>query len=90
VLQLLDLEASYLGTVTRGNGDPYWDATVFARLLALPDEAVLKVLTVVMAETLAAGSPLVEAAGVVVKPDVARWWAPSSHLPQSCPRSRCR
>lgn len=75
VLQLLDLEASYLGTVTRGNGDPHWGATVFARLLALPDEAVLKVLTVVMAETLAAGSRLVEAAGVVVKPDVARWWA---------------
>jgi ParB family transcriptional regulator, chromosome partitioning protein len=29
----------------------------------------------VMAETLAASSHLVEAAGVVVKPDVARWWA---------------
>jgi ParB family chromosome partitioning protein len=74
VLQLLDLEPGYLGTVTRGYGDPYWGATVFARLLALPDEAVLKILTVVMTETLAAGSPLVEAAGVVVKPDVARWW----------------
>lgn len=74
ILQLLDLEASYQGTVTRGNGDPPWGATVFARLLALPDEAVLKALTVVMAETLAAGSPLVEATGVVVKPDVARWW----------------
>jgi ParB family chromosome partitioning protein len=69
------LEASYQGTVTRGNGDPHWRATVFARLLALPDEAVLRVLTVVMAETLAVGSPLVEATGVVVKPDVARWWA---------------
>jgi ParB family chromosome partitioning protein len=74
ILQVLDMEASYQGTVTRGNGDPHWGVTVFARLLALPDEAVLKVLTVVMAETLAAGSPLVEAAGVVVKPDVARWW----------------
>ncbi|CAN7220307.1 ParB/RepB/Spo0J family partition protein [Bradyrhizobium sp. LjRoot220] len=74
ILQLLDMEASYQGTVTRGNGDPHWGATVFARLLALPDEAVLKVLTVVMAETLAAGSALVEAAGVVVKPDVVRWW----------------
>jgi ParB family chromosome partitioning protein len=74
ILQLLDMEASYQGTVTRGNGDPHWGATVFARLLALPDEAVLKVLTVVMAETLTAGSALVEAAGVVVKPGVARWW----------------
>ena len=90
VLQLLDLEASYLGTVTRGNGDPYWDATVFARLLALPDEAVLKVFTAVMAETLAAGSPLVEVAGVVVKPDVARWWAPSSILSAiAWPLTRC-
>jgi ParB family transcriptional regulator, chromosome partitioning protein len=75
VLQLLDTEASYLGSVARGNGDPHWGAAVFARLLALPDEAVLRVLALVMAETLAASSPLVEAAGVVVKPDVARWWA---------------
>jgi ParB family transcriptional regulator, chromosome partitioning protein len=75
VLQLLDLEASYLGTVTRGNGDPHWGATLFARLLALPDDAVVRVLAFVMAETLAAGSALVEAAGVVIKPDVARWWA---------------
>jgi ParB family transcriptional regulator, chromosome partitioning protein len=43
---------------------------VFARLLALPDEIVLKVLALVTAETLAAGSALVEAAGVVLKPDV--------------------
>jgi ParB family chromosome partitioning protein len=47
---------------------------VFARLLALPDETVMRVLALVMAETLAAGSSLVEAAGVVIGPDVARWW----------------
>jgi ParB family chromosome partitioning protein len=75
VLQLLDTEASYLGSVTRGNGDPHWGAAVFARLLALPDEAVMRVLALVMAETLAAGSAFVEVAGVVIKPDVARWWA---------------
>lgn len=75
VLQLLDMEPSYLGSVTRGNGDAHWGAAVFARLKALPDEAVLKVLALVMAETLAAGSALVEAAGVVIKPNVGRWWA---------------
>lgn len=75
ILQLLDMEAGYQGTVTRGNGDPHWGAMLFARLLTLPDDVVLRVLTLAMAETLAAGSALVEAAGVVVKPDVARWWA---------------
>jgi ParB family chromosome partitioning protein len=47
---------------------------VFARLLALPDETVLRVIALLMAETLAAGSVLTEAAGMVIKPDVARWW----------------
>jgi ParB family chromosome partitioning protein len=75
VLQLLDMEAGYLGTLTRGNADPYWGARVFSRLMSLPDEAVLRVLALVMAETLAASSHLVEAAGVVIRPDVARWWA---------------
>jgi ParB family chromosome partitioning protein len=75
VLQLLDTEAGYLGTVARGNGDPHWGAAAFARLLSMPDEAVLRVLTLVMAETLAAGSIMVEAAGVVVRPDVSRWWS---------------
>jgi ParB family chromosome partitioning protein len=75
VLQLLGMEAGYLGTVTRGNGDPHWGATAFARLLSMPDETVLRVLTIVMAETLAAGSPMVEAAGFVIRPDVSRWWA---------------
>ncbi len=69
------MEPGYLGTVTRGNADPFWGATVFAKLLVLPDETVLRVLTLVMAETLAVGSALVEAAGAVVKPDVTRWWA---------------
>ena len=74
VLQLLDLEPGYQGMLTRGNGDPYWGALVFARLLALPDEAVLRVLALAMAETLAAGSVLVEATGVTLAPEVTRWW----------------
>lgn len=74
ILQLLNLEPSYLGTVTWNNGDSFRAASVFARLLELPDEAVLRVLTLLMAETLCAGSTLVEAVGVLVKPDVAKWW----------------
>jgi ParB family transcriptional regulator, chromosome partitioning protein len=74
VLELLQLEKSFYGTVTRGNGDAHIAASVFARLLALPDETVLRVIALVMAETLAAGSVLAEAAGMVIKPDVARLW----------------
>ena len=65
---------SFYGTLTRGNGDDYIAARLFARLVALPDEAVLRVIALVMAEALAAGSSIAEAAGMVLKPDVARWW----------------
>ena len=51
------MEAGCLGTVTRGNGDPHFGAAVFAQLMSLPDEAVLKVLALVMAETLALALP---------------------------------
>lgn len=75
VLELLDLEPSHLGTVARGNVDPFWGATILARLIALPDDTVMRVLALVMAETLAAGSAMVEAAGIIINPDVAQWWA---------------
>ncbi|ESW63570.1 hypothetical protein NKK52_31415 [Mesorhizobium sp. C277A] len=47
--------------VAGGNGDAVAIAGVFARLLALCDDDVMRVLTLVMAETLAAGSAVVEA-----------------------------
>ena len=50
-------------------------ATLKSRLMTLPDEAVMKVLALVMAETLAAGSSLVEAASAVIKPDTRQWRA---------------
>lgn len=75
VLALLGLTPASSGTVTRGNGDAFWAATVLVRVLALPDDAVLRILGLVMAETLAAGSALAEAAGWLMKPDVARWWS---------------
>jgi ParB family chromosome partitioning protein len=63
---------------------------VFARLLALPDDVVLKVLALVMAETLVAGSALVEAAGVVLKPDVGGWWGADDTFLGPCQRPDCR
>lgn len=51
-------------------------ADVFARLLGLADEAVLAVAAVVMAESLEAGSDEAEAAGVWLKVDIGRFWAP--------------
>ncbi|WP_319937533.1 hypothetical protein [Sphingomonas cannabina] len=49
-------------------------AAIFRRLLALPDAAVLDVLAVVVVETLAAGSPVIEAAGLHIGLDMADWW----------------
>ena len=57
----------------RGGGGA---AAVFAKLAALPDEAVLAVAAVVMAESLEAGSDEVEAAGAWLKVDVGRFWSP--------------
>jgi ParB family transcriptional regulator, chromosome partitioning protein len=74
VLELLQLEKSFCGTLARSNGDGHARADLFARLVGLSDETVLRLIALVMAETLAAGSKLVAAAGMVIKPDVARWW----------------
>ncbi|WFP65638.1 MULTISPECIES: ParB/RepB/Spo0J family partition protein [unclassified Mesorhizobium] len=51
------------GPVAGGNGDDFALASVFARLLVLSDEDVFSVLTLVMAETLAVGSAIIEALG---------------------------
>jgi len=51
-------------------------AAVFALLVGLPDEAVLAVAAVVMAESLQAGGEAVEAAGAWLKVDIGRFWAP--------------
>jgi ParB family chromosome partitioning protein len=44
------------------------------RLLELPDAVVLEVLGIVMAETLASGSDLIETLGPVLKVDMAGYW----------------
>jgi len=61
-------------TVTCGNGDDHGVAGVFLRLIELPDPAVMEVITVVIGETLAAGSAAVEAVGTEIGIDMADWW----------------
>ncbi len=73
MLKLFD-RPDYHHTVASANGDTYRTAAVFARLLAMPDEQVQRVAAFVMAETLAAGSPLVEAVGVHLKVDARQHW----------------
>jgi len=53
-------------------------AGLFLRLLDLPDSAVLDVIAVVMGETLAAGSPAVEALGLELGLAMADWWQPDN------------
>ena len=75
MLKLFD-RPDYHHTVASANGDGYRTAAVFARLLAMPDDEVLRVAAFIMAETLAAGSPLVEAVGMHLKADARQHWRP--------------
>ena len=68
----LDDEA---GALIQGGGEAQ-AAAVFAVLLKLPNAEVMKVLAVLAADTLAAGSALVEAVGVLLKVDTAKTWTP--------------
>ncbi len=61
-------------TVTGGNGDPYGLTGLFLRLIDLPDPAVMEVIGIVMGETLAAGTAPVEAVGLQIGVDMARYW----------------
>jgi ParB family transcriptional regulator, chromosome partitioning protein len=49
---------------------------LFARLLRMTDEEVLRVLTFLMAESLPAGGEPVEALGHLLAVDMDKWWAP--------------
>jgi len=63
--------------VTKGNSwmhEGFGATGVFLRLLDLPDAAVMDVLTVVVGETLDAGSALIDALGVELKVDMAPVW----------------
>ncbi len=60
--------------IVRGNGDSYQTVTIFARLLALSDEDVSRILALVMAETLEAGSAVIEAVGIHLRLDLRGQW----------------
>lgn len=49
---------------------------IFRTLLQMEDEAVMKVLSFAMAETLAAHSPIVETLGALLHTDMRTWWTP--------------
>lgn len=61
-------------TLAGGHGDEEALARVFLQLLAFSDEDVARVLAVVMAETLAAGSAIVELLGNHLNIDMATSW----------------
>jgi ParB family chromosome partitioning protein len=75
VLLLLNLSEEE-PTVTGARSESEADAlvTLFQRLLDLPDRAVMDVVTVVIGETLASGSPAVEAVGLQIGLDMTRYW----------------
>ncbi len=51
-------------------------ADILAMLLPMDDGTVLRILTFVMAETLEAGTGLIEGLGLLLKTDMADWWSP--------------
>lgn len=67
-------------SVTGGNGDDYGVAGVFLRLIELPDPAVMEVITVVIGETIAAGSAAVAAVGTEIGINMADWWQADAAL----------
>ncbi len=75
VLKLLGLPA-HGHSVVRSNGDDYRVATLFAALLKLSDADVMRAMTFVMAETLEAGTGVVEALGTHLKVNMRDYWEP--------------
>ena len=75
VLKLLGLPA-HGHSVVRSNGNDYRVVKLFAALLKLSDDEVMRVLAFVMAETLEAGTGVVEALGTHLKVDMRDYWDP--------------
>ncbi|CAM5508498.1 ParB/RepB/Spo0J family partition protein [Sphingobium scionense] len=73
VLSLLDFDLE-TPTVTGGYTGDHGLPGLFNHLLGLSDEGVMSVLAIVMGETLAAGSGMVELLGVLLKVDMAAVW----------------
>ena len=64
--------------VVQGHPDGESTAAVFARLQDLPETDVLRLLAVVMAETLAAGTGLIDTLGAALKVDASQYWRPDA------------
>lgn len=63
-------------SVTRSNGDDYRVAELFKTLVKLSDKEVMRILTFVMAETLQAGTCVVEQIGCHLNVDMRDVWQP--------------
>ncbi|MBY0284266.1 MAG: ParB/RepB/Spo0J family partition protein [Sphingomonas sp.] len=79
VLAILGFDAE-TPTVTGGYDGDHGVAGLLARLMALPDAAVRDVLAIVMAETLEAGSAVIEMLGIMLGVDMATVWQPDDAL----------
>jgi ParB family transcriptional regulator, chromosome partitioning protein len=73
VLELLGFDPE-TATVTKGHEPMEGITGLFARLLEIPDRTVMEVLAIVMAETLASGSCLIESIGLHIGVDMADYW----------------
>jgi len=73
----VDVLFSALGAMCpRANGDACSLCETFSALLAMSDEEVMQVLALMMAETLEAGGPVVEAMLHVCGTDLGQYWSP--------------
>lgn len=75
ILKLLGL-AEHGHSVVRSNGDDYRVGTLLATLLTLSDDEVMRILTFVMAETLQAGTCVIEQIGNHLNVDMGAFWEP--------------
>lgn len=75
VFELLGLKGEHPQIYHR-YASPFDLCEIFAQLLTLSDEDVLRIQAFCMAETLAVDSPEVEAIGVLTQPDFASYWTP--------------
>ena len=72
LIKLLGFEEDH-GALVRPNGDDYSLANVFAQLLKLPEDDVLRLLALAMAETLSVGTAASELAGAVTHATLNDW-----------------
>ncbi|WP_417462964.1 ParB/RepB/Spo0J family partition protein [Kordiimonas sp.] len=75
ILKFLGM-AEHGHSVVRSNGDDYRVGTLLVTLLKLSDDEVLRVLTFVMAETLQAGTCVIEQIGNHLNVDLGALWKP--------------